>query len=346
MSRTPSTAPAAHPAIESAAAREAAGDWADAIDILVAANRVDPAPEVEVALADLRHRAWIGFADQPDGTRVDPRPSPAIGPSGLPEGDFATITAGEIRGAVLDHGSLLMRDALRPEQVDELRTEIDVASQAALHPDTAPAATWRPLQIDRAVRGERGELRPLRRSFVSEAGGALLADAPHAMFVLHEILADLGLLGMVTEYLGARPVMSAHKSTLRRVPVDAVGGWHQDGAFLGAGVRAFNIWIALTDCGVDAPGLDILPCRLDHIVPTGTEGSYFEWAVSDRLVDELATTTPVVRPELRAGDMVIFDEMLLHRTAVDPAMTRDRHAVEFWCFSAGSYPEGQIPVVW
>lgn len=340
------TATTAADALAAAAAHEAAGEWADAIDVLVAANRAGRDHDLEVALADLRHRAWLGFAGQPDGHRVDARPSPPIGDSGLPEGDFATITAGEIRGAILEHGSLLMRGALDPECVADIAAEIDAASQAALDPDSAAPSTWRPLRIDRAVRDERGELRPLRRPFVHEAGGALLADAPHAMFALHEIFEGLGLRQMVTDYLGARPVMSAHKSTLRLVSADAVGGWHQDGAFLGAGVRAINIWIALTDCGVDAPGLDILPCRLDHIVPTGTEGSYFDWAVSDLVVDELAVDTPIVRPELRAGDMVIFDEMLLHRTAVDPSMTVDRHAVEFWCFSAGSYPEGQIPVVW
>ena len=38
--------------------------------------------------------------------------------------------------------------------------------------------------------------------------------------------------------------------------------WHQDGAFLGKGIRALNVWVALTDCGVDAPGHGSRPAPL------------------------------------------------------------------------------------
>ena len=46
------------------------------------------------------------------------------------------------------------------------------------------------------------------------------------------------------------------------------------------------------------------------------------------MVERLAVDAPVVRPEFRAGDAVLFDDMYLHRTAIDPTMTasalRDR----------------------
>ncbi len=63
--------------------------------------------------------------------------------------------------------------------------------------------------------------------------------------------------------------------------------WHQDGAFLG-GVRALNVWLSLSHCGDDAPGLDIVPKRIDRVVPTGTEGAAFDWSVSQAVVDEAA----------------------------------------------------------
>ena len=47
-----------------------------------------------------------------------------------------------------------------------------------------------------------------------------------------------------------------------------------------AGVRSLNLWLALSPCGVDAPGLDIVPRRFDEILPTGTEGAMFDWSVS------------------------------------------------------------------
>ena len=62
---------------------------------------------------------------------------------------------------------------------------------------------------------------------------------------------------------GERPALSANKCTLRRVPVDTNTNWHQDGAFLGADVRTVNLWLALSDCGDDSPGLEIVPRRLD-----------------------------------------------------------------------------------
>jgi hypothetical protein len=86
------------------------------------------------------------------------------------------------------------------------------------------------------------------------------------------------------------------------------------------------------------PGLDLLPRRLDRIVETGTGGTYFDWAVGPAVVERLAVDGPVVRPELRRGDAVLFDEMYLHRTAIDAAMTRPRYAIESWFFAPTSYP--------
>ncbi len=43
---------------------------------------------------------------------------------------------------------------------------------------------------------------------------------------------------------------------------------------------------------------------------------------------------------------MLFDELFLHRTALDPAMTRTRHAIESWFFAPSAYPEGHVPLVW
>lgn len=324
------------------------GDWEAALVTLTEGNRARRCAELDVALADLRHRAWPFLAGGADSARVEPSiDGPAIGSSGLPEADLAHLVAADIRHAILNHGCLLLRNALPPDIVASTRNGIDAATAAALADDRARPSTWRPLDVRKDVLATMATPpRPLRRSFVHEAGGVLMADAPGAMFDLLEHFERLGLRTMVGEFLGSRPVMSAHKCTLRRVPAASVGGWHQDGAFLGAGVRALNIWIALTDCGIDAPGLDIIPRRLDHIVETGTTGAYFDWAVSDLVADEIAGDGGIVRPRFSAGDMVMFDEMLLHRTATTPSMAIDRYAIEFWNFSAGAYPEGQIPLVW
>ena len=149
-----------------------------------------------------------------------------------------------------------------------------------------------------------------------------------------------------TDYLGERPVLSANKCTLRRVPVDTNTAWHQDGAFLGEQVRTLNLWLGLSSCGVYAPGLDLVPRRFDRLVEAGTEGAYFDWAVSDDVVESQAGDAPVVRPVFGPGDALLFDHLFLHRTAISPTMTRPRHAMETWFFAPSTYPDGQIPLVY
>ena len=166
------------------------------------------------------------------------------------------------------------------------------------------------------------------------------------LFELLEVVEETGVGALVADYLGERPALSANKCTLRRVPVTSNTGWHQDGAFLGQGVRTMNLWLSLAHCGTDAPGLDVVPRRIDRVVETGTGGAYFDWAVSDEVVAEVAGDTPVVRPEFGPGDALLFDHLFLHRTAVAPEMTLERHAIETWFFSPSAYPEGQIPLAY
>ena len=53
----------------------------------------------------------------------------------------------------------------------------------------------------------------------------------------------------------------------------------------------------------------------------------------------------MLRPEFAPGDALLFDHLFLHRTAVDPEMTKERHAIETWFFAPSAYPDGQIPLV-
>jgi len=44
------------------------------------------------------------------------------------------------------------------------------------------------------------------------------------------------------------------------------------------------------------------------------------------------------------GDALLFDELLLHRTAA-LARAQDRYAIESWFFAPSSYPDNHVPVV-
>ena len=105
---------------------------------------------------------------------------------------------------------------------------------------------------------------------------------------------------------------------------------------MGKDIRSLNVWIALTPCGEDAPGLDIIGKRFDGIVPTGTDGSRFAWSVSNDVADEAADDT-VVSPVFEPGDAMIFDHLCLHKTGTRPGMTVDRYAIESWLFAPSTY---------
>ncbi len=329
-------------------------DWAGAVELLESANRVARADELEFALAALRARGYARPNDAPEhAPPAEPGASPNVGASGLSESAITGLTASTVRAAILQHGSLLVRGAVDPEHARELAGGIDKcyeASDAWSASKDAPVRPRSPWWTRFEPEGDREELAknwvPGMRNWVRAGGGVLLCDSPRMQFELLDLYRALGLAAIVDEYLGSRPVLSANKCTLRRVGLDATGGWHQDGAFLGSGIRAINLWLALTDCGVDAPGLDIVARRFDQVVETGTGGSYFTWAAGDDLVEEITGDAAVVRPEFAAGDLLIFDDLLLHRTAVSPQMTHERHAIETWCFAADAYPSGQIPLVW
>ncbi len=163
-------------------------------------------------------------------------------------------------------------------------------------------------------------------------------------FEVLETFGRLGIVEVVAACLGVRPVRSLEKWTMRRVPRDAQPGWHQDGAFLGRDVRSVNLWIALSDCGVDAPGLDLVPRQFDRIVETGTEGARYSWSVGDGVVERVRGGLEIRRPVFRAGDAVLFDHMNLHRTAIGEGMKKDRYALETWFFAPSHFPKAYHPL--
>jgi hypothetical protein len=335
--------------LERADALVADGRLLDAIDLLCQANRESPHAAQERRLAQVRHAAFghlgaqSSFDEWPvrngaSGNHVD------NGPAHIPEITRGELDADLLRRNILGHGSLRVNNLLDGAQVDRFVTGIQQALDT--RDEGIAAESRRDQSWYAALPLPRDEAKTLGRHWVAGSGGVLAADSPRLLYQLFETFDEVGLREVVQGYLGERPVLSANKCTLRRVPIEANTDWHQDGAFLGRGIRALNVWIALSDCGVDSPGIDLLPRRLDHIVETGTGGAIFDWAVGPAVVEQLAVDAPVVRPVFNAGDALLFDDMFLHRTAVDSGMTRPRYAIEAWFFAPTSYPAGQVPIVW
>ena len=340
--------PAASRALRKAHSLVKQNRYLEAIRFLTEANRRLHSSAIEILLVNLRHDSFFHHVPTSSLASWPPHPDDLYANQpGIPEIDRQDFNATNVASGVFNHGSIIVRNMLTKDQVSLMRESIiktyaqhDKAMAGAPETETAP---WF-VPFNPAPR--EGTEVIMGRDWFRQSGAELAADSPRGLFNLINCLQDAGITDMVTEYLGERPALSVRKTSLRQVPHNqTVTGWHQDGAFLGQGIRTVNVWIALTDCGVDAPSMDMVPRRMTDIVPTGTEGAVFDWSLSQLAVRDAAGDTPPVRLQFREGDAIIFDEMNLHRSAVSPGMTKDRFAIEAWFFAPSCYPIEQLPIM-
>jgi hypothetical protein len=315
------------------------------IETLATRNREVRDPELERRILALRHQAGrqlagtaaagVGYPE-PDWDRLGPRDG-----TDLPEFSSDQVTGGLLRAAMLRDGCLLVRGLIDRDEALRFADEIEVAFEARRSLGAGGGAAEG--YYEEFDPGEGVDLTG-EREWVTD-GGLWPADSPKLMFEMLEAFERNGLRRVIHDYLQEIPAISIQKCTLRKVEPDSGSGWHQDGAFLGD-VRALNVWLSLSRCGDLAPGLDIVPKRLDEIVPTGTEGAIFDWSVSPQVVEQVAAPEGVVRPIFEPGDVLLFDEMNLHSTAADPSMPNPRYAIESWFFGLSGFPAEYVPLAY
>jgi hypothetical protein len=325
-----------------AEALEAEGRLLDAINALSSTNRQLPSPEAEQRLVRLRYEAF-GLLDQSRGlatwppAMADPFPELECRP---PEVPLEGLTPQSLGGSIVHHGCLLVRNLVPPAGAQQLVEDIkrafagrDAQQDGAAVPQTAPWYVPFDPGFSRADRfGKRNYIRTV--------------DSPRSLFDLLATFESVGLSSIISSHLGERPALSANKCALRRVPSDpGATDFHQDGAFLGREIRALNVWLALSHCGgdSDARGLEFVPRRVDLVGESERDSAVFDWAVSAKTAERLADGA-IAGPTFGPGDALLFDELLLHRTAAS-AREHDRYAIESWFFAPSRYPEGHVPVV-
>lgn len=322
------------------------------IDELTQANRETADPGRERDLVRRRNEAFA---------RV-PHPAPEAAPEmsssidgahatyevvdGVPELPASEVSAETIRSAFLGHGCLLVRGLLEPGPIATLRAGIDRAlEQRDAFAEGAPAeqtTPWfEPFEPARGYSTEGADWNRVKAG----SGAAWACDSPRMLFELLEAFETAEILSAAADYLGERPSFSMNKSVLRRTPPDTLGAWHQDGAFLGKGIRTLNVWLALSDCGERAPSLDVVPRRFEEVVETGTDGAAFPWSVSNTLVEELLDGRTPPRPVFAPGDALLFDHLCLHRTGTAAGMDQVRYATETWHFASSAFPDELVPLI-
>ncbi|MBV8429985.1 MAG: phytanoyl-CoA dioxygenase family protein [Solirubrobacterales bacterium] len=302
-------------------------------------NRRQPDRARERRLLELRHAAGMARTEVAPGSPeyAEPDPTGLRTDQPIPEVDPAALTSGNIRAGILQAGCVLVRGLIPSAEASAFAQEIERAWAARdrSRDDAGPPDGYYE-EFTQKIGTE------VLRSWVEGGGGLLAADSPPLFSKMTQLFERVRLPALVEGYLGETPLISLHKSTLRKADPSVPGAWHQDGKFLGD-VRALNLWLALSDCGQDAPGLDILPRRLDTYLATGTDDAPLEWTISQKQVDEAAGEDSILRPVFEAGDALLFDELFLHQTASDPAMTQPRYAIESWFFGASQFPPDYAP---
>ena len=267
----------------------------------------------------------------PDFDALPDRPGPVeVGPEEL--------TPELLRAAILTHGCLLVRGLVDRTTALELAAGIDQAFEAR-----EALATGRPVPAGYYEEFDPESGEQIKRKWIEKGGGVLAVDSPKVLLATLEALERVGFPSIVHGYLGERGAASAQKTTLRKADPDVSGAWHQDGKFMGP-VRSLNLWLSLSRCGDESPGLDIVPRRLDQLVATGTEGTFFDDQVSDQVAKEAADGVGILRPIFEPGDALLFDELFLHQTGSDPEMPKTRYALESWFFGPSAFPEDYSPL--
>jgi hypothetical protein len=311
----------------------------DEIRRLTAANRSNRDRETERRLLRLRHEAGIQLLDG-DASPAFPDPDAAALPPGpgLPEFTPEQVTPALLRAGILRDGCVLVRGLVGRDDALALAAQIDRAfaeRERALAGQ--PAAPGYYEEFEPETRFEVASVRP----WIQEGGGVLATDSPMLTFEMLELFEGAGLRALVGDYLGEAPLLSVHKTTLRKADPSVGGAWHQDGAFMGD-VRALNLWLSLSRCGDESPGLDLVPRRLDHVVID--HDAMLDVELTRAKAAEAAGEAGIIRPVFEPGDALFFDELFLHQTGSDPAMPKPRFAIESWFFGGSAFPADYAPV--
>ena len=324
----------------------AGGRCLDAVDVLTEFNHHERSVEVERRLVRLRHDALVEIEATPGFETWPPElPDPMPGAEGVVEMRADELTADRMGGAIQHHGCVLVRGLIPGPTVEHLVSNIDRAFAAAeewrQQDDESsrhgePSPWFEPFTPDPRYSLEMLDFARRRRNYYR----VLVADSPSAMFDVFEAFDRAGLRALLAGYLGSRPVLS--KFSLRRLPWRERNlGWHQERGVFRRPTQAVNFWIALSACGTDAPGLEVIPTRMHHVVESPGKG----YALKDGVVESLGLPPPVA-PGFIPATRVVFDDLLLHRTATREDMETERYSIESWFFAPQEFPRSLLPIVY
>lgn len=289
----------------------------------------------ELVARHAEHAESLSTTSPSRATLPEPeRPAPS---ATIPETTPDRLTAEVLERALVEHGALIVR-GLVPEEhrsriIDGIDRGLD-AQEAFVRRggELVDPSHFQPFPVPPHVAGVR--------AWAVENSAVMLADSPTLFYDVLRMLRDTGIIQLARRFLGAEPVMTMTKSAARRIEAGSGICWHQDGGFLGNDNVVLNLWTTLTPCGPGrAPGLELVTRRFQEVVPPRPDAE-FAWSVGDSLPDGVDWETQ--DPVLDAGDAILFDQLLVHRTGRGEGTTGARYGTETWMFGAGSVPEHEF----
>ena len=86
-------------------------------------------------------------------------------------------------------------------------------------------------------------------------------------------------------------------------------------------------WVPLVQCGVVAPGLEVVGELVTEVLPTIGIGIHGGAQIEDGVVQNMFGNT-LVHPAFHAGDAILFLNTTPHRSYITPGMTETRYSIE------------------
>jgi len=175
--------------------------------------------------------------------------------------------------------------------------------------------------------------RALLDALLGEIGRGSAGCHVRRMFGSHKVLCDLDQAWIRRQYaLHLYP------------PEHAPHVWHQDGAlgfdFLAQGnaelesealLPTVTCWIALSLCGVDAPGLEFVSQPIEELL--------LPVELTDKKISGRFSEDSFWKPQMEAGDAIVFRGGTLHRTHVTKQMQANRTSVELLFVAKDNIPQ-------
>lgn len=331
------------------------GEWQKAIDSLIEIKKTNYKPWMEIYLRNLRINAFDHLNPVNKSKPESPCPPFSDDPfphisNKIPEIDVKDLDVTKLAGAIRHHGALIIRNFLSVQNAEELKKDIDVVFKNTLiekgkaklenNQNNHWFKTPNSPKVNAGIKSDA--------LFMAASGSIWTLMSPKLTNRLLSLFDEKELKSLLTEYLEDTPCLSFKKWVLRKMdPLKDLADWHQDGSFMGENIKSINLWVALNECGkgTNSPGMDLMPKRLNNVLPTGTEGACFDWSISHKYVEENFDVKPE-RPYFGAGDAIFFDHLNLHVTSYSKEFTEKRYAIETWFFAQSCYPANQIAVVW